>query len=262
VHPINKRQFFGTFCNLVWSGNRFQPKIRFTNETLERIHILNIQGAFCFESSISENLVYLKQFLKAALYSRKMSSVGDLLSNFRACGKHLLPLMWNYVVANRIVVPSTSKISLGFQCEQVPLRESRITIDSSVTDGSGLPKLILDWRASSEELESIREFALRCERALRAAGLAHLKIPEDLLNLQPRFLATLHDNYHQTGGARMAESERDGVVDRNLRVFGTTNLYVAGAATFRTTSDANVTFTALAFITRLVDHITSECVAR
>lgn len=56
----------------------------------------------------------------------------------------------------------------------------------------------------------------------------------------------------------MAESERDGVVDRNLRVFGTRNLYVAGAASFRTTSNANVTFTALAFVTRLVDHLTSQ----
>ncbi len=258
VHPIDSRQFFNTFCNFVWSGHKFQPKVRLTNETQERTHILNIQGTFCFESSISENLVFLKQFLKAAINSRKISGLSDFVRNLRACGRHLVPLVWKYMVENRIFVPSASKISLGIQSEQTPLRESRITVDYSVTDRAGLPKVLLDWKVGSEELASIREFAFRCDRALRAAGLAHLKIAEDLTNSQPRFLDTLHDIYHQTGGARMAESERDGVVDRNLRVFGTTNLYVAGAASFRTTSNANVTFVALAFVTRLVDHLTSQ----
>jgi len=258
VHPIDKDRFFNTFCNFVRSGRKYQPKIRLTNETLERTHILNIQGTFCFESSIAENLVFLKQFLKAAVHSRKISGLGDLFRNLRACGKHLVPLMWKYVVENRIFVPSTSRISLGIQSEQAPLRESRITIDSTVTDRFGLPKVILDWKAGRQELASIREFTLRCDRAMRAAGLAHLEIAEDLTNSQPRFLSNLHDIYHQTGGARIAGSKRDGVADRNLRVFGTTNLYVAGAATFRTTSNANVTFVALAFATRLVDHLTSQ----
>jgi choline dehydrogenase-like flavoprotein len=255
VHPIDKRRFFDTFCNFIWSGNKYQPKIRLTNETLERTHILNIQGTFLFESSISENLVFLKQFLRAAIHSRKITGIGSLFKNLRACGKHLLPLMWKYVVENRIFVPSTSKISFGIQSEQTPLRESRITIDSSVTDVSGLPKVILDWKAGSEELASIREFAIRCDRALRAAGLAHITVVDDLANSEPGFIGMLHDIYHQTGGARMAESQEDGVVDRNLRVFGTRNLYVAGAASFRTTSNANVTFTALAFVTRLIDHL-------
>ena len=209
-----------------------------------------------FESSIGENLVYLKQFLKAVLYSRKISGIGDLVKNLRACGYQILPLMWKYMVDNRIFVPSNSKISLLVQSEQTPLRNSRISIDSSLTDASGLPKVVLDWRVGSEELVSIREFTLRCDRALRAAGLARLKILEDLTNLEPQFLATLRDNYHQAGGTRMAETEQDSIMDRNLRVFGTTNLYVAGAASFRTTSNANTTFTALAFVTRLVNHLT------
>ena len=258
VHPIDTRKFFDTFCNIVWSGHKFQPKVRLTNETLERTHILNVHGTFCFESSVSENLVFLKQFLKAAINSRKISGLADLLANLRACGKHLLPLMWKYAVENRIFVPSTSKISLGIQSEQMPVRESRITIDSSVTDAFGLPRVALDWKAGGEEIASIREFAVRCEGALRAAGLAHLKIVDDLMNSHPRFLAALRDNYHQAGGARMGWSESDGVVDRNLRIFRTRNLYVAGAATFRTSGNANSTFTALSFVTRLVNHLTSS----
>lgn len=258
VRPTDRRRFFEIFSNIVWEGNKYQPKVRLTNEALEESHFLNVQAVFSFDSSISENMVYLKQFLKAAIYSRKISGVGDFLRNLRGCGTYLVPLMWKYVVDKRVFVPGTSKISLIVQSEQTPLVESRIRIDATRTDSSGLPKVILDWRLGSLELESIRNFALRCRGALEAAGLARLEVPDDLMNLEPRFLETLHDTYHQSGGARMGFSAQDGVVDRNLRVFGTDNLYVAGAAVFRTNSNANTTFTALAFVTRLVDHLVSE----
>ena len=175
-----------------------------------------------------------------------------------ACAKHLPPLMWKYVVENRIFVPSTSKISFGIQTEQAPLRESRITIDSSVKDVSGLPKVILNWQHGENELTSIREFVIRCDKALRAAGLASIDIPEELMELKPSFFGKLHDVYHHTGGTRMAENETDGVVDRNLRVFGTENLFIIGASTFRTTSNANTTFLALTLTTRLVEHLSSN----
>lgn len=257
---LNRRRFFNVFSTIVWAGHKFQPKIRLTDETLQSSQVLNIHGMMTFESSISENLVYLKQFLKAAIYSRKISGARDLARNLRACGKYLLPLMWKYVIDNRVFVPSTSRISLNIQTEQTPLYNSRIYIDTSVTDAAGLPKVILDWKVDGEELISAREFAVRCDQALRTAGLARLQIMDGLMKLDPGFLATLRDNYHHVGGARMAETENDGVVDRNLRVFGTTNLYVAGAASFRTASNANTTFTALAFVTRLVDHLAEICV--
>lgn len=258
VDVLDRKRFFNTFSTIVQSRHKFQPKLRMHDSELQRTRILNAHGMMSFESSISENLVFLKQFLKAALYSRRISGLADLARNLRACGKHLLPLMWKYVVNNRIFLPSTSKISFNVQSEQMPLRDSRISVDPSVIDASGLPKVVLDWRLGSEELTSIREFTLRCHKALNDAGLARLRILEDLEAHNPGFVKSLHDNYHHVGGARMGETEVDGVVDRNLRVFGTTNLYVAGAATFRTTSNANTTFNALALATRLVEHLVSS----
>jgi choline dehydrogenase-like flavoprotein len=255
VHPLDRRRFLDTFCTMMWAGHKYQPKMRLTNATLERTRILNVQAVFTFESSISENLVFLKQFLRAAIYSRRIGGIGDLARHLRAAGKYLVPLMWKYVFDNRIFVPSGSKISLRVQAEQVPVAESRIRIDPRERDAMGLPRVILDWRLGGEELRSIHEFALRCDRALRAAGLAEVHLAPALTALDPAFVDTLCDTNHQSGGARMGESERDGVVDRNLRVFGTNNLYVVGAATFRTNSNANTTFTALTLVTRLVEQL-------
>jgi len=258
VQPNDTRTFFNTFCTIWRGGHKYQPKFRLRNNVLGRDRILNIQGAFGFESSVSENLVYLKQFVKAAVYSRQVKGLGDLFKNVAACSKYLVPLMWRYVRDNRIFVPSGSKISLLIQAEQGPMAESRIRLDRSVTDAYGLPRVVLEWRLSGHELASIAEFVRRAEEALRATGLANITIDPDLKALDPKFMSTMHDTYHQAGGTVMGTSEQDGVVDRNLKVFGTTNLYVGGASTFRTVSNANTTFTALAFMTRLVRHLCSE----
>lgn len=55
----------------------------------------------------------------------------------------------------------------------------------------------------------------------------------------------------------MADGPDAGVVDRDLKVFGTRNLYVLGAAAFPTGSYANPTLTAIAFALRLAEHLAS-----
>jgi choline dehydrogenase-like flavoprotein len=255
-HPVDKKRFFKMFCNAVYAGYKFQPKIRLRNEALMRSRVYNTQVFFAFESEVSEHLVYLKQFLKAALYGRKPSGIGDLFRKSPGMARYLLPLMWKYVWDHRIFVPSSAKILMHVQAEHAPRAESRILIDNLQVDAGGLPRVILDWRLAGDELASIRTFAVQIRDALQQGGIGDLKIDEELLSLNPEFLAKLGDTYHQSGGAVMGTSEQDGVVDRNLRVFGTENLYVAGASVFRTTSNANVTFTALAFTTRLLEHLT------
>jgi len=258
VQPNDTRTFFDTFCTIVRGGYKYQPKFRLRNDVLARDRILNIQGMFAFESSVSEHLVYFKQFVKAALYSRKINGLGDLYRNVAACSNYLGPLVWRYLWDHRVFVPATSKISLLIQAEQGAVAESRIRLDRRVTDGYGLPRAVLDWRLSGHEQASIAEFARRADEALRCAGLASLTIEPDLKAMNPKFMSTLSDTGHQAGGTVMGKSEREGVVDRDLKVFGTSNLYVGGASTFRTVSNANTTFTALALATRLVYHLCGE----
>ena len=70
--------------------------------------------------------------------------------------------------------------------------------------------------------------------------------------------ADLEGTWHHMGTTRMHDSPRLGVVDRNCRVHGMSNLYVAGSSVFPT-SGANfptITLAALAF--RLSEHLTTE----
>lgn len=255
VQTIDRKRFLDLFTTIVLGGFRFLPKLRMTNEALRRERLLNIHAMMVCESSISENMVFLRQFMKSVIYGRKVSNLGELLRNMASCGRHLPPLMWRYIVANRVFVPSSSKISMQIQAEQSPLRESRITVDPMRTDKYGLPKLVLDWRVGDEELASIREFSIRVRDAVREAGLAEVKLIPGLEQGDASLLERMHDHNHHAGGTCMGWSERDGVVDTDLRVFGTKNLFVLGASVFRTTSNANTTFLALALATRLARHL-------
>ena len=256
-HPTDKRGFFRMFSNVVYAGHKFQPKIRLRNQVQTQQQLYNTQVFFAFESAVSEHMVYLKQFLRAALYNRKLTGIGDLFRNSFGMARYLVPLMWKYAWDHRVFVPRSAKIQMHVQAEHAPRAESRITIDRSSVDAYGLPRVVLDWRLAGNELVSLRSSAVQIRDALQSAGIGELEIDGDLLALNPSFLARMGDTYHQAGGTNMATSERDGVVDRNLRVFGTENLYVAGASVFPTTSNANTTFTALALTTRLVDYLMS-----
>ena len=61
--------------------------------------------------------------------------------------------------------------------------------------------------------------------------------------------------HHSTGTCRMAETTDEGVVDKNLRVFGTENLYVCSNAAFPTCAAVNPTLTLVAMSMRLADYL-------
>jgi choline dehydrogenase-like flavoprotein len=66
------------------------------------------------------------------------------------------------------------------------------------------------------------------------------------------------DGLHQVGTTRIADSPRDGVVDRDLRVWGTSNLYVCSSSVFPTSGQANPTFFLGACAARLASHVASS----
>lgn len=257
VEPTKGHLLHGWFRTLYWGGNKFQPKVRLSSDTLRDHDLTNAHGIVAFDNSVSEHLVFLKQFFKAAVYSRRLTGVGSLFRHLVGCAHYLPPLMWTYLNDHRVFVPQDSRVSLLVQAEQRPMRSSCISVDHRCKDGFGLPQAIVHWEVDGDALRPVREFALRCADSFAAAGIGHVQISELLLDSSPHFLDTLADTYHAAGGAVMGADSASGVVDRHLRVFGTRNVYIASAATFPSSGSANVTFTAMALATRLADHL--EC---
>ena len=255
ISPKDHREFFKDFSTIAYSGSKFLPKIRVKQSVVRDNQILGCQAMLSFEHSVKEHLVFLKQFVKAALGSKKIGSIPKFFKHMFASLRHLPPLMWMYIVEHRLMVPKGSEINLGVQAEVEPLYESRITIDPEKTDHFGLPAVVLDWQLSGKEVESIARFAEIVKAAFEKEGVATVEIRPQLAERKMEFLDSLHDTNHQGGGCIMGTSAENGVVDRNLQVFGCPNLYALGACIFPTASHANCTFTAMTFGTRLADHL-------
>ena len=59
------------------------------------------------------------------------------------------------------------------------------------------------------------------------------------------------------GGTKMGTNNRNGVVDKNLKIFGIKNMYVAGSSVFPTGGHANPTLTIVQLSKRLAKNISS-----
>jgi choline dehydrogenase-like flavoprotein len=62
-------------------------------------------------------------------------------------------------------------------------------------------------------------------------------------------------NWHHEGTTRMSCDPALGVVDRDCRVYGVDNLYVAGSSVFPTSGSTSPTVAILQLALRLADHL-------
>jgi choline dehydrogenase-like flavoprotein len=262
VHLLDKPRFLRTFQNIVLAGHKYQPKLRLNTDavTAGADPALNVTGYFAFESSIGEHLQHLKVMVKSLRRGGlSHQGLGDMLRHLRGMGSAWVPMIVQYLRHHRIYNPADRGVWLVMHAEQVPRNDSRITLDPQRKDRFGMPLATLDWRIGGQpEVRAMAAFVRRVGDSLQAAGLARVEIDAQLDAEDAHALDRATDTYHQCGGARMGHHARDGVVDSELRVFGTRNLYVAGAAVFRTSSYANPTFTALALTARLADRLHLE----
>ena len=87
--------------------------------------------------------------------------------------------------------------------------------------------------------------------------LGRIKIEEWLYDYNKNFSKHgLADNgCHHIGSTRMGVDTRESVVDKNLKVHNTDNLFVAGSSVFTTGGAANPTLTICQLSLRLANHI-------
>ena len=57
------------------------------------------------------------------------------------------------------------------------------------------------------------------------------------------------------GGTRMGYNSNSAVVDKNLKLFGSKNIYVVGSSVFPTGGHANPTLTIIQLSLRLADYL-------
>lgn len=132
----------------------------------------------------------------------------------------------------------------GIMLELQPSLDNRLTLDGKARDAFGRPALHLHQDWSTTDVRTLTR-----SREIR----------EELLGRLPgaRTVSPLPERrwFHPAGSCRMAPEAARGVVDRDCRIFGVDNLYVAGASVFPSSGSANPTLTVVALALRLAEHL-------
>jgi hypothetical protein len=233
------------------------PMLKLSAQGQRDQKLVGVAAQFLFNSRIREHLGNAKALLRALFRGRFQK---QYLPDPRVLASILrvaLPMVVRYLRYRRMYNPADQGIQLRLLSEQVPLAESALHL-SDKCDHLGMPIVEMDWRVDGREIESLAIFAELVARELERHGLASVRLDPALLARDRSFLTRGEDSYHHMGMVRMADTPAHGVLDRDLRVFGTRNLYVAGAAAYPTTGFANPTFTAIALGLRLAESICLE----
>jgi choline dehydrogenase-like flavoprotein len=180
--------------------------------------------------------------------ARRAPAVQDFI--YLLSPKEILPhRLWRLVTLARNRLAASGKARryvVVYFCEQPPDPASRVYLGRSI-DRLGLNRLVLDWRIPDSVHRSLHRLQELLGQALQRHELGTLEPGTG----EPRYT----DASHHMGTARMGESPRTGVVDRNCRVYGVRNLYIAGSAVFPSAGHANPTLTIVALTLRLADHL-------
>jgi choline dehydrogenase-like flavoprotein len=254
VEPLDPKRFSNLFDNAFLGGLKYSPKLKLADKAQVDQRLLDISSHFVFRSSVSEHIGNLKILVKGLLKGRvDRSALSDPLALLKA-SRFVVPMALRYLRYRRMTNFSDGGIQLRLTAEQSPMPDSAIRLRDEL-DQFGLPLVEVDWRIRDDDLASIATFAGFVKDYLEGSGLAKVTLDERLMAVDPGFLDDTDDANHQMGGARMGSDGDTGVVDTDCAVFGTRNLYVAGAAVFPVSGFANPTFTAIALGLRLADHL-------
>jgi len=148
------------------------------------------------------------------------------------------------------------RYALHYHGEQLPNPDSRLTLR---VEDDGTEVLEVDYRYLEADVDSL----LRChdllDQELRAAGLGRLEyLAPDADAVRALAWEQTTDGFHSIGTTRMSDDPTQGVVDRDCRVHGTANLYLATSGVFPTSAEANPTFVAAALAVRLAHHLAGD----
>ena len=166
-----------------------------------------------------------------------------------------IPRLFKTGIKKAAGLPLTfSHLVLIDQLEQEPDRESRILLNDQL-DRFGQQKTTLKWEIGESTTASLRTFHRLIDSHLRKNKLGWLE--SEVLN-DPEYVPNYTEACHPTGTTRMSDTPQAGVVDKNCRVFGFDNLFIAGSSIFPTVSYANPTLSLVALAVRLADHIKAQ----
>ena len=204
-----------------------------TDEALFRLNILNVLLKFQKDKISSSLIINLKKIIEKI----------DFL---------IKPIMYFF----NLNYPSN--IKLIAMVEQKPMSDNFIKLSENKSDPNKIPEPELCWNWKNQE-----EIKLSLNKSIDELNKFSLKekigkiIPNIFLRnkMEEYPKDTIYAGHHHLGGTQMSETSKEGVVDKDLKVFDVDNLFITGGSVFPTGGYVHPTFTIVQLSIRLAHHI-------
>jgi choline dehydrogenase-like flavoprotein len=250
----SKATFAKYFSPYFVKGTLHSPKIEATPALAKKLNLPEVMAHFFIHEADDNEFVLLRQTLVDAQRGKvSMKTLRKLPLLFSGVAQ----MAYSLKVRGRRVISPQANISLNIETEQKPRADSRIMISDKL-NAVGFPETIVDWKISEEDGEAMRRFAGVVDGYLKSLGLTHLDWKPSPQDDAKTWVEAGGDILHPMGGTRMGTSPETSVVDRDLRVHGVENLYVASCSVFPSGGSSNPTFTMMALTCRLADLLKKQ----
>jgi choline dehydrogenase-like flavoprotein len=132
--------------------------------------------------------------------------------------------------------------------EDLPEETNYVSLDSSLTDSSGLPAPKVSYTLAKNSIDLTHFQVDRAVESMEAAGAR--AVTRDVL--------LPHSGWHLMGTARMGDDPETSVVNRWSQSHDVANMFIVDASQFVTSSGVNPTSTIAALALRAADHIVTR----
>ena len=238
-------------------GFRYHNKVQLSAAEQSEARTLNVAGTigpfFQEDFGRDDATVLLREVLRKG----RRPSVAE----WRQAARYLPGIGWQ-TLRQRLAGEGAEwlRTMLTVHSEQSPRSASSISL-SHERDALGLLRVRLDWQISQLELHTLRSYVRRATEVFAARRFARVLPPRGFYEDDALVRSLCSDSYHHMGGARMAATAAEGIVDPQMKLHGIDNLYVCSSAVFPSGGFSNPTHTLLALAMRLGDHLRDKSAA-
>jgi choline dehydrogenase-like flavoprotein len=131
--------------------------------------------------------------------------------------------------------------------ECLPREDNVVALDPQVKDRWGIPALHIDVTYGPNEDAQLEDMQIAAAETLEAAGVKDIR-PFRQDHVRPGLVI------HEMGGARMAKSASEGVLNRWNQAWDVANLFVTDGACMASSANQNPSITYMALTARAVDY--------
>ena len=187
----------------------------------------------------------------SALQAHRLPSLS--VAQFVAGGAGLFSLAYSRYLRSVLFIPEDTSVHLQLDVEQVPMISNAVSLTDKI-DRYGRPVVTINWQVNDIDYTNIQQTSTRILNKWPGprGGMPDL-IAMFIGGNGPK----PHDAYHPVGTCRLGV-DKGAVVDTDLRVHGTDNLWVLSTGVLPSAGTANPTFTMLCLGDELTDRLILE----